>query len=235
MSFHFLPFCFRFGDPGRSWHVMIWFDLVQCWSEACCPGCRRYWSEMSLEIATCSMQRLDRQFLAFAHFTVLTNSLPGLVTEGFPGNFRSSFTFLNSICTLNLVTFFMQLPTAELAFPSLDAWDEHQLSPERSFTMSRHLEILVKAKWQKFAICHLSSVSLVSDGIRHILALRPDPHMVHCCTPSAEKATELFWLHIWEIWISCGCPLPMLGYSWEHEPKMFQILEVFGSSAWLVA
>lgn len=81
---------------------------------------------MSLEIATCSMQRLDRQFLAFAHFTVLTNSLPGLVTEGlvtegFPGNFRSSFTFLNSICTLNLVTFFMQLPTAELAFPSLDA------------------------------------------------------------------------------------------------------------------
>ena len=38
----FLPFCFRFGDPGRSWHVMIWFDLVQCWSEACCPGCRRY-------------------------------------------------------------------------------------------------------------------------------------------------------------------------------------------------
>lgn len=76
---------------------------------------------MSLEIATCSMQRLDRQFLAFAHFTVLTNSLPGLVTEGFPGNFRSSFTFLISICTLNLVTFFMQLPTAELAFPSLDA------------------------------------------------------------------------------------------------------------------
>ena len=40
-------------------------------------------------------------------------------------------------------------------------------------------------------------MSLVSDGIRHILALRPDPHMVHCCTPSAEKATELFWLHIW--------------------------------------
>lgn len=71
---------------------------------------------MSLEIATCSMQRLDRQFLAFAHFTVLTNSLPGLVTEGFPGNFRSSFTFLNSICTLNLVTFSCNCPRQSLHF-----------------------------------------------------------------------------------------------------------------------
>ena len=61
---------------------------------------------------------------------------------------------------------------------------------------------------------------MVSDSIRHILALRPDTHTHGPHGPllytSAEKATELLcvlWLHIWEIWTSCDCQLPMLGYT----------------------